>query len=67
MCLFCAAIPAALAVGLKAEAQQRQQEKQAQLRGEEPGSPRLPVKVLTVAAVAGLGLASITYHSQLSG
>lgn len=62
MCVFCAAIPATLAVGVKLDAEQKRQ------RGEKP-APRqmVPVKPITAAAVAGLAVASLLYHSQTGG
>ncbi len=59
MCIFCAAIPATLAVGVKINSQQ-----QAQADRDEAASRQIPVKAVTAITVAGLVVASITYHTQ---
>lgn len=66
MCMFCAAIPAALAVGVNAQAQRNRAEKEAEIRGEEPSRSKVPPKTATALVVAGLAVASIVYHTQLS-
>jgi len=66
MCVFCAAIPAALAVGVNAQARQNRSEKDAEVRGEEPPHPKVTPKAATAVAVAGLAVASIIYHTQIS-
>jgi len=66
MCMFCAAIPAALAVGVNAQTRQNRSEKEAEIRGEEPARPKVPPKATTAVVVAGLAVASIVYHTQLS-
>ena len=66
MCMFCAAIPAALAVGVNAQARQNRSEKEAEARGEEPDRPKVPPKAVTAVVVAGLAVASIVYHTQLN-
>ena len=66
MCMFCAAIPAALAVGVNAQARQNRLEKDAETRGEDPDRPKVPPKTVTVLVVAGLAVASIVYHTQLN-
>lgn len=66
MCMFCAAIPAVLAVGVNAQARQNRSEKEAEVRGEEPSSPKVPPKAATAVVVAGLAVASIIYHTQFS-
>jgi len=64
MCMFCAAIPAALALGVNAQARQRQQKSQAEEKGEQPPRPGLPAGPATAVVVAGLVISSIIYHSQ---
>ena len=59
MCIFCAAIPAALAVGVKLNAQQ-----QSEARTDEGNSHRVSVKAVTALSVAGLVVASIAVHTQ---
>jgi hypothetical protein len=66
MCMFCAAIPAALAVGASAQARQNRNEKEAGRRGEEGSPPKVPPKAATAVVVAGLAVASIVYHTQLN-
>ncbi len=66
MCMFCAAIPATLAAGVNAQARQNRAEKEAEIRGEEPARPKVPPKTATILVVAGLAVASIVYHTQLS-
>ena len=53
MCMFCAAIPAAAAVGARLNA--------AQIR--KPGEKRLPVSKLTAALIGVLALGSAIYHT----
>jgi hypothetical protein len=53
MCMFCAAIPAAAAVGAKLNADQIRK----------PEGQRLAVPKLTVLVVAFLLIGSITYHT----
>ncbi len=53
MCMFCAAIPAAAAVGAKLNADQNRKAE----------SRRLPISKLTALAVTLLLIASITYHT----
>jgi hypothetical protein len=66
MCMFCAAIPAALAVGVNLQASQNRSEKEAVDRGEEPARLIVSPKAVTAAVVAGLAVASIVYHTQLN-
>ena len=53
MCMFCAAIPAAAAVGARLNA--------AQIR--KPEEKRLPVSKLTAALIGVLALGSAIYHT----
>ena len=64
--MFCAAIPAALAVGVNAQTRQHRSEKEAEARGEDPSRPKVPPKAATAVVVAGLAVASIVYHTQLN-
>jgi hypothetical protein len=64
--MFCAAIPAALAVGVNAQARQNRSEREAAARREEPARPKVPPKAATAVVVAGLAVASIVYHTQLT-
>lgn len=67
MCVFCAAIPAALAVGVKAHSQQREQLNTAVAKGLEPVRPKITAKTATGIVVAGLAVGSIVYHTSLGG
>jgi hypothetical protein len=58
--MFCAAIPATLAVGVKLNADQKRPERK-------PGAGVRPVKTITAVMVATLAVASIVYHSQQGG
>ena len=53
MCMFCAAIPAAAAVGVKLDADQKRK----------TAARRWPITKLTTLVVSLLLLASIVYHS----
>jgi hypothetical protein len=64
MCLFCAAVPATLAIGAKAQAEQRRREKLAKENDVAPSRPLVPPKTVTTIVVAGLVTASIVYHTQ---
>ncbi len=64
MCMFCAAIPAALAVGANVNARQRRETEQAQQRGEPPAQPKISPKPATAVIVAGLAVASVMYHTH---
>ncbi len=52
MCMFCAAIPSAAAVGVRLEAQQRKQAMR----------PR-PIRALTIVSIGFLLAGSILYHT----
>ena len=76
MCMFCAAIPATLAVGANAHVRQRRQQKQAEMNeksvdevagqpaDETAGRTKPPASALTAIVVAGLVVASVIYHTQ---
>jgi hypothetical protein len=53
MCVFCAAIPAAAAVGAKVNASQLHKE----------ASNRLPIPKITLVFVGLLVIGSVTYHT----
>jgi len=65
MCMFCAAIPAVVAVGANAHRKQQDQIQAEQTDADTPKKVVLPAVPLTVLAVAGLLVGSITYHSSL--
>jgi uncharacterized membrane protein YidH (DUF202 family) len=64
--MFCAAIPAALAVGANAQGRRNRLEKEAEARREDPDRSKVSPKAATALVVAGLAVASIVYHTQLS-
>ncbi len=63
MCVFCASVPAVLALGTAAHAKQRQAGREAVARGEAPKKPRLPALKLTGVVVAGILVGSVVYHA----
>jgi uncharacterized membrane protein YidH (DUF202 family) len=65
--MFCAAIPAALAVGANAQARQNREDNQARRRHVPPRRTKIQPKTTTVLVVAGLAAASVVYHTQLGG
>jgi hypothetical protein len=67
MCIFCAAIPAALAVGVKAHSEQHKQLQSAKEQGLEPPKLKIPAKTATGLVVAGLVAGSILYHTGSGG
>ena len=64
MCMFCAAIPATLAVGAKLNSEQRRRKNAIDMTVEPPTPAKAPVKAVTAVVVAGLVVASIAYHTQ---
>jgi len=66
--MFCAAIPATLAVGANLNAKQIRERREAEKRGETtPEKKQIPVGKMTVIAAGALVAASVVYHSRLSG
>lgn len=66
MCMFCAAIPAAAAVGAKMNNVQLQRRRQIQAQGGQ-GAPARPVLKITAGVVVLLLAGSITYHTLTFG
>lgn len=64
MCMFCAAIPTALAVGTATHGKQREAERKAEAEGRPAPSRRVPVAKATTALVVMLVVASAIYHTQ---
>jgi hypothetical protein len=64
MCMFCAAVPAVLSVGVAVRAEQRAKHKAAEARGEQPAKPLLPATPAAAAALAGVVVAAVIYHTQ---
>jgi hypothetical protein len=65
MCVFCAAIPATLAVGARLNAKQNESQKIAKSQGLPGHRKQIPVRTLTMVAVTGLAVSSVIYHSHL--
>jgi len=65
MCMLCAAIPAALAVGANVQARQRKQAKQTEAEGEARNRlvQTIPAGPATAVVVAGLVVSAIVYHT----
>ena len=66
MCVFCAAIPATLAVGANVNANQIRERREAEERGETSLKKTFPVGKITLVTVGALVTASPVYHSQFN-
>lgn len=67
MCVFCAAIPAAGALGAAASAKQKQARRDESARLDVPAWVlALPAERTTLVIVGGLLAGSVIYHSQIS-
>ena len=64
MCIFCAAIPATLAMGARMNAKQNDRQKIAKSKGQTVRRKELPVGPLTIVAVTGLAVSSVIYHTH---
>lgn len=64
MCIFCAAIPATLAVGARMNAKQNGDQKITESQNQPTRRKKLPVGPLTIVAVSGLAVSSVIYHSH---
>ena len=68
MCVFCAAVPATMAVGASLNAKQRRERREAEERGESsPEKKIIPFGKVTIIAAGTLVVASAVYHSQFNG
>jgi hypothetical protein len=68
MCMFCAAIPATLAVGANLNAKQIRERHKTDERGELVAEKKqAPVGKITVIAAGALLVASVVYHTQFNG
>jgi hypothetical protein len=66
--MFCAAIPATLAVGVNVNAKQIRNRREAEERGETLlETKQAPVRKITVVAAGALVAASVVYHTQFNG
>ncbi len=66
MCMFCAAIPATIAVGANLQAKQRREQREAEERGQEP-KRQVPAMAWTGFVLVALAFVSVLYHSQFDG
>jgi len=66
MCMFCAAMPATIAVGANLQAKQRQERREAEERGQEP-KRQVPAMAWTGVVLVALAFVSALYHSQFDG
>ncbi len=66
MCMFCAAMPATIAVGANLQAKQRREQREAEARGQE-ARRQIPVMTWMAVVLVTLALASALYHSQFDG
>jgi hypothetical protein len=64
MCVFCAAVPATLSMGVAVDGQEREKRKVAEAHGETPRRPALPVRKVTSLVVAGLVVAAVINHAH---
>jgi hypothetical protein len=62
MCIFCAAIPAAAAVGSAANGKQLEAKRQAERAGVKNPATR-PIPQITAGVILLLAIGSVTYHS----
>jgi hypothetical protein len=68
MCVFCAAVPATLAVGVNLNARQIRERREAEERGEPSLEKKsVPVGKISLIAAGALVAASVVYHSQFNG
>jgi hypothetical protein len=63
MCVFCAAVPATLAIGTVAESKQREATRKLEPGMASSHSRGVPALALAAIATFGLLLASVVYHS----
>ncbi len=62
MCMFCAAIPASVALGAAVTGKQKLRDQQVQNPGATSNSRRLPAGKVTIAVTGGLIVCSVVYH-----
>jgi hypothetical protein len=66
--MFCAAVPATLAVGTNLNAKQLRERRLAEERGgTSPEKKKIPVRKVTFIAAGTLVVVSAVYHSQFNG
>ncbi len=64
MCIFCAAIPATLAVGARLNAKHDDRQKISTSNDQPVRRKKLPIGPLTIVAVTGLAVSSVIYHTH---
>ena len=64
MCMFCAAIPVAAAVGARQDAKQKVEAREAGENGED--RQEKPIKAITAGVIVLLLAGSITYHTHFN-
>lgn len=67
MCIFCAAIPVAMAAGAKARQVQFDKIRLAEEEGRPPFRRIVPAGRATLVVIAGLVAASVVVHTQFGG
>ena len=65
MCVFCAAIPTAVAVGANLNSKQLAARRTAEEKGLKPPAAK-PIAQITVGVVVALAAASVYYHTTIS-
>jgi hypothetical protein len=65
--MFCAAVPAAAAMGAAAQSKQQKARQAAKARGEQPPKLRLPAAQTTAIVIIGLVTAAAIYHAKQPG
>ena len=65
MCMFCAAVPVAGAVGARLNADQKAARLRAEAEGRELPKEK-PIAKMTAGAIVVLGVCSVTYHFVLA-
>lgn len=67
MCVFCAAIPTAMALGVSAKSRQNQARIEAEAQGKPLPKTIIPAGPATAIAVVTLTTASVLVHTKFSG
>jgi hypothetical protein len=67
MCVFCATIPAVMALGVSARSRQNQKMREAEIREAPSYKPVIPAAPVTAAAVVVLVIGSAIVHTRYFG
>ncbi len=65
MCMFCAAMPTVVTMGVVANARQRTAEREAQARGVAVRRPRVRPAPITAGVMVLLLIGSVVYHTRV--